>query len=440
MRSSLPWGALLAFATGCSGCAPSAPPTNDASADAATDVADAKDEPKPCTPKPRPSFVPAGWRPLDEYRPCSGLYVPTKVEELPPPPVWESCGADVDPPVAGCERIAIDPLSKGYIGSTDASLDGAGNVLLLMSRDYVDHQLLFVADATGRVYSAAMAAQMKDYALAAELLQSIYAPRWILTVADISAKRSDGFVVGSTVAVAPTASWHRDFGASTSEIIGPPGIVHMENNANLQLLDFDDPYKKILDIITVAQSSGIPNSFLMWHGSSLYWFGNSGRLAIQRRWDADTGPVDFINYGDPNHGAGDLGTDGKDMVWVESHGPEIKNALWTTADYWTSPYVKDKKDLKPRRLRSEVPNVLFGIHTKVGCGRAALNNGAGLRVIDVESGNSWFLPNSSKTGWGWIEPLVLTCEYLYARVGFSGPNTSIGRFPFTSLGAPDPPD
>ncbi len=442
---ALGWSILLALGTGCSGCSPGTPAgSSDASSDVDAAASDAKEEPKPCTPKPRPSFVPDGWRPLDEYRPCSGLYVPTKVGELPAPPVWESCGAEVDPPIAGCERIAVDPASKGYIGSTDASLDGNGDVHVLFSREYADRQLLLVASAKGEVYSALMVAQPKDYGVAAAPLQSIYAPRWLLDVVDMTTKKLDGFVGGTFGEVGPTVT--HTFVSNNSPldrglVVGLPGILLLENNASLKLLDFDDPSKALADVITPTQSNGISNSFVMFHGSSLFWFGNTGRLGIQRRWDSDTGPVDFINYNDPNHGAGDLGTDGKDMVWVESHGPQISNALWTTADYWTSPHVKDKKDLKPRRLRSEIPNVLGGKHVKVGCGRAALNTGGGgLRVVNVSDGSSWFLPDSKKTGWGWVEPLQLTCEYLYARVGYAGPTVTIARFPFATLGPADPPD
>lgn len=437
----LGWTIILALGTGCSGCSPSTPAgPSDASSDVDGGSSDAKDEPTPCTPKPRPSFVPAGWRPLDEYRPCSGLYVPTKVEELPAPPVWESCGADVDPPIAGCERIALDPGSKGYYGSTDASLDGNGNVYVLVSRDLADRQTMLVADTNGKVYSAVMATDLKSYQISQALLQSINAPGWLVAVYDTLRKKTEGVLVGSTKAIGPSAA-RIGSGGSISAVIGPPGIVFMENNANLQLLDFNDPSKKLLDITTSAQNNNIPNSFAMWHGSSLFWFGNSGRTAIQRRWDVDTGPVDFINYNDPDHGAGDLGTDGKDMVWVESHGPKTANAFWSTADYWTSPYVKDKKDLKPRRLRSEIPNVLAGDHVKVGCGRAALyTGGGGLRIVNIADGSSWFIADSKKTGWGWIEPLVLTCDHLYSRVGYSGPSVTIGKLPFANLGPADPPD
>jgi hypothetical protein len=345
----------------------------------------------------------------------------------------------VDPPVAGCERIKVGPEARSNGGSTDAWVDENGKVFVLVSREYLDHQVVLAAEVGGSVRAAIIAGDRFDIALTAELLQSINASRWSLSVYDVKRDAGDGFIAGTIETPAPTGLRHSKVSGSGSHV-GSPGILFLENNANFQLLDFADPSTKLLDITTPAQNNGIPNSFAMWHGPSLYWFGNAGRRAIQRRWDADTGMVDFINYNDPDHGAGDMGTDGKDMVWIESHGPATKNALWTTADYWTSPYVKDKKDLKPRRLRSEVANVLFGVHVKVGCGRAALDTGVGMRVVEIATGNSWFFPNANKTGWGWVTPLVVTCDYIYARVGYSGPYVTVGRMPISSLGPPTPPD
>ena len=434
LRRLAPW--FLASVCAACGSEQQAGPA-DASIEA--DAADTRDEPKPCTPKPRPSYVPDGWRPFDEYRPCSGLYVPTTPEGLPASPVWESCGADVDPPLAGCERIAVDPTSTGWT-ATDVSGDGNGGILVLTSREFTTYQVFLVADIAGKVYSAIMASDMGRYALTYELLQSINGARWLMNVVDMLGKRTDGFVGGTTADVSPRITWKQDVGEN-GEVIGPPGIMHMTNNAQLELLDFNDPSKKLVDIITPAQDNELLNSFPMFHGDSLFWFGNSGRMAAQRRWDADTGPVDFINYNDPDHGAGDLGTDGKDMVWIEAHGPALYNSFWTTADYWTSPYVKDRKDLNPRRLRSEIPNILAGDHVKVGCGRGSLNNGLGLRVVDLTTGGSWFLPSASKkTGWTWVQPLLLTCDYLYGRVSYRGQHITIARFPFTALGPATPPD
>ena len=435
LRRLAPWF----LASACAACGSEQPA---GPADASTDASDAatRDEPKPCTPKPRPSYVPEGWRPFDEYLPCSGLYVPTKPEELPPSPVWESCGADVDPPLAGCERIAVDPTCTGWT-ATDVSADANGNIFVLTGPIFTTYQTFLVADIGGKVYSAIMASDLTRFGLAQELLQSVYAPRWLLSVFDMPGSRVDGFVGGTIADIAPRIAWREDTGTS-SEVIGPPGIMQMKNNAELELLDFNDPSKKLADIITASQDNGLSNSFTMFHGDSLFWFASSGRMAAQRRWDADTGPVDFINYTDPDHGAGDLGTDGKDMVWLESHGPASFDAEWATADYWTSPYVKDKKDLQPRRLRSEIPNMMDGDHMAVGCGRAAVTTGGPdrMRVLRLSDGASWTFPPSKKTGWDWVTPLLLTCDSLYARVAYLGQHVTIARFPFTSLGPAIPPD
>ncbi|CAN5520493.1 hypothetical protein BH09MYX1_BH09MYX1_01160 [soil metagenome] len=230
----------------------------------------------------------------------------------------------------------------------------------------------------------------------------------------------------------------RQWTTTVGNSVGAPGLAFMSNNAEIDLLSADDPTKKLADIITPTRSGPFGNSFPEFFGDSLYWFGNANRRALQRRWDKDTGPVDFIDYKDDDHGAGNLGTDGVDMVWMESHGPATQSALWTSADYWTSPYAKNEADLKPRRLRSEIPNALAGEAIVVGCGRAAYFPATGFRIINLKDGTSWFFPQQFD-GWNWLTALALTCDEVFIRTA-SAKGPTITRIPIANLGPASPAD
>ncbi|CAN5520422.1 hypothetical protein BH09MYX1_BH09MYX1_01150 [soil metagenome] len=435
LRGLLP---LVVLVPACSACASEPTPARpDASVDASDDSAiDARvDATKPCTPNPRSTFVPDGWVPWDGYVPCSGFYVPTTASQLPPALTWETCAAAAKPQIVGCKSVVLDPNGMDS-AAIDVSVDDNGKAVLLFSQDYKDRQLITVADADGGlVHSALLVAERSRYAVAAAIPKAFVYPRYVLHGVDMIGGVTDGVIVGTVGMVAPSAGrrWSRTVG----HVIGNPGVAHIENSGSITLLSFAD-LAVAGDIITPTQSGPFGNSFPEFFGDSLYWFGNANRRALQRRWDNDTGPVDFIDYKDDDHGAGNLGTDGVDMVWMESHGPATQSALWTSADYWTSPYAKNKADLKPRRLRSEIPNTLAGKAIVVGCGRAANFSGNGFRIIDLKDGSSWFFPQQFD-GWIWLTALALTCDEVFIRTA-SAKGPTITRIPIASLGPASPAD
>ncbi len=448
MRSGRITLSCLALALGPSACAscspdptglPDAAPAADAGveADVAQDVGG--DAPyRVCTPPERPSFVPSGWVEYPDYDPCCGFYVPADASQLPPPVAWTSC--ETPSGMTGCRWI---DRNWGGLDSTDtaASLDAQGHVVLLTSRPYADHSVEIVAGADGPVYSALMSAVPQNCQVTQAILQSITAPRWLVEVSERGWGPTNGYIGGTTASIAPTSHRRYANGAGAPDLaehafdVGDPGVIHMKDNATIELLDWSTG-QHALDITTPAQDSALGQSGPHFFADQLFWLGSAGSIAVIRRWSQQSGPHDFINYNyDPQHPAADMGTDGKDMVWIEAHGPPIDNAFNTTADYWTSPYVMDPADLKPRRLTAEIPNAIGALSMVVGCGLAAAENGLGIRIIRVSDGASWILSNGN--GWGWITPLALTCTELFARVASKGTQT-IGRVPLSSLGAPQP--
>jgi hypothetical protein len=262
---------------------------------------------------------------------------------------------------------------------------------------------------------------------------AISAQRWIIQVVENLSSSGGGYVGGTTLNVGPTTHGHFG-GGSHAAVVGNLGILDIKTNTFVSLLDFDTG-NKLLDI----QASSLPMSFERMFLDQVYWQGNSGRVNDVGRWTADAGAIEFVNYGfDPNHAAGDLGTDESNMVWLEGHGAQTDAGPYTTMDYWTSPFAAEPAQLQPRRLRSELTTSILGTPIAVGCGFASYANGYGVRVIRINDGWSWYLANV--TGWAWNQALAVTCGELFVRVAISGPIYTLARVPLNQLGTGIAPD
>ncbi len=430
-------------AAGCTGCSPTVSPADagqDAAADIAVDV-NATDSPiveaAPCTPEPQPAYVPAGWVPYDDYAPCTGLYIPTDVSQLPAPITWMACESSWGVP--GCRRIDLNwgpPIADGAYTDTDARVDATNHVIVMTSRDYagamgsLDHRVNFVADADGPVYAAIMATQPGHF------LPNVYhfapsftPPRWLWGVTEYSKFDTNGYIAGTIPQLKPSTHGHYSSGAPPYSV-GDLGVLQ-----GLTLLDFTTGAPLAVVKGSLAVLSPWP------FGSYLFAQGTGGLINDVERWDLDAGSVDFINYSfDPSHPAGGLGTDGVDMVWIEAHGPPSDIYSWSTADYWTSPYATNPATITPRRLTAELPDALLGVPVIVGCGMAAFVNDNGLRIVRISDGSFWMVPNvNGSPVVNWQQALAVTCTEVFVRVAFSGPVVTMARVAVASLGAPSPP-
>ncbi|CAN5685161.1 hypothetical protein BH09MYX1_BH09MYX1_61790 [soil metagenome] len=170
----------------------------DASNDASDGAADVQNEAAPCTQKPRPNFVPDGWVAWDAYTPCSGFFVPTKTDHLPPGFQWETCPLAATPVVNGCKSVVLDPAGTGSV-ATDVSVGANGKAVVLFGQDYKDRQLFTLADADGSVVHAALlVADRSTFAVAAAVPKSFIYPRYALNAVDMLGKKTDGVRVGRT--------------------------------------------------------------------------------------------------------------------------------------------------------------------------------------------------------------------------------------------------
>ncbi len=131
-----------------------------------------------------------------------------------------------------------------------------------------------------------------------------------------------------------------------------------------------------------------PTSDWMW-GDALFWHPNSLSYQNIMVWDAKLGAHSLLRWlGDRTQGVSNLGTDGRDMVWIYGSG--------------------------------RAPNA---------------------RVI--RDGWSWLLPGvNAQAAWKWSDPIAITCDEVFTTVsnGGGGPIAQIARVKLNSLGAGVAPD
>lgn len=204
-------------------------------------VADAVDDPRPCTPKPRPSSVPPNWVPWDKFIPCSGMYVPTSAQDLPPPLSWEDCGPNVSPPIPGCQRIANPPNTTAILA--DVAVTG-GKSELMFNSGTRESSLIVGADLDGNLHTAMISTWAdkgtygEGYAAGLALVSSLSFSYWVATVQNTAwGGHIEGYVAGRTGTIAPEVAGRYFDGTSHDFIIGGPGIFHMGPNAR-ELLNY----------------------------------------------------------------------------------------------------------------------------------------------------------------------------------------------------------
>jgi len=183
-------------------------------------------------------------------------------------------------------------------------------------------------------------------------------------------------------------------------------------------------------------------------GDAIFW--SSGTLTVMKHkvWTRDAGSRDFLGFGaDTTQGAADLGTDGKDMVWLEgSERANPSSPFFPKIAIKAAPYTTDPSTIIPRTLRNDMgPYGFGGTPFVVGCGYAARPGspamltdggvplGIGIQVVRLSDGYQALLPNS--TDWSFETPLLATCDELFVigskRTKF---DFNILRIPLASLG------
>jgi hypothetical protein len=175
-------------------------------------------------------------------------------------------------------------------------------------------------------------------------------------------------------------------------------------------------------------------------GDVMFWTAASLQHDGIMVWDAVNGVRPFVRWvGDYTQGAGDLGTDGVDLVWTQGEGKQPNDTVYPIRSIMTAPFTSDPAALQPRRLRSQPHTNIGSVQFEVGCGYAAHDGAANdMVIVRLADGASWIIP-TTYPDFMIYSAVGLTCEHVYILGNFSGVDNII-RVKLDSLGAPIPPD
>ena len=450
VRRLLPWALVLAplgllpfGACGDSPVAPDAGPQADA---VASDGAYATSEAPPtCTAPVLDGGVPDGWVLEKTFSECCGFYVPPTKDLLPSPIEWEACpprAMAVLPPGASCKALKVtwDPPPDMPGADGDGYVDQSSGKVYMMTSRLIDkkHSMIVLAEADGPVLSALFEGGDKCLA-GTSTLQSFGAGNWAFEVFNRQSKQEAmGFIAGRADSMIPQITGRID-GGYPSIGAGGAGALHIDDLDRFWLYDLAVADAGPTMIASAAQDQQL-QAIVNFFQDDIAWIAE-GSVSMKVRLYHAGKTVNFIDYSgiDPEHGAGCLGGDGKDMVWVEGFG--LENAgRYKKADYFTSPYTTDPSKLQPRRLRSDTYRVLDTVTTVVGCGYAARTESRSLRILRLSDGVSWVLPFSAldagfENAIEWQRPFAVTCSEVFIRTERVPMRIEIG-----SLGPGIPPD
>jgi hypothetical protein len=408
------------------------------------DVKDAREEWQrpPCVPPPRPDGVPDGWELLTDYEACCGFYAPTTPEQLPAPMKWTPCEPARDGGIA-CREILADwavpetlGISAGrHIWVHDNNVTMMTTRTVLAGADHAEQWTYsLIADADGPVRQAFFQTRPKRcLAFSTDIRDGSYVYR----VREFESSYNAGALAAKSITLGPVAFRKFQDGVAHEFTVGTPGVVNW--TSSLSLYPWNAPDQGVV-FGAPENEQGLQQVHPTMSGSTIFWQSSSLRETRIKIFTTSGGTRDFISFGgDISKGAADVGTDGKDIVWLEGAGatPSSPLGLYPVVSFMTSPYAEDPAKLTPRRLRSEIASGVGVSPAIVGCGYAARDIYSGLRIVRLSDGRSWFLPHQPQ--WTWMRPLGITCDELFTKFSRNA-HPSVARIRLDSLGPGEPAD
>ncbi len=408
-------------------------------------------------PKPEPCPDWPGWETWDDFGPLCDFCVPASKDALPEPIVWEPCDARAGMPT-GCRTMKPTwPSTTGPVGIVfSADVVDDNKVVLRFTRhsETGSHPYLMrlVADADGVVRSAFIVTGIKPVGYGCSLYEthrkSLRHGKTLFKIegdnpAEKLANTFPGAIVGgdaNELHPKVLGSWDNWSG---------PGIATTDlywgtyDSYKIELATWGGELKTIF---TSGQAGGLQQTFLNpWHDLVLWESGDLTESGIMA-WTAKDGPYPFITFpGDTSKGASALGTDGVDMVWAYGEGKGPGEEPYPKCSVMTSPFTKDPKLLKPKRLRSFPGSCHEVAEWEVGCGHAAHDTEDGTMVVRLSDGVSWLIkglpPKDGDpfTFFSFQEAVAITCNEVFVRTNV-GSVANIGRVELAALGPGIPPD
>ena len=334
------------------------------------------------------------------------------------------------------------------IGPNFLDIDQGGNVVLATGRREQNnaYMLYLVADVDGPVRSAMMfvmegrsdgqlgCALLNEAANEGRHLYKIYGDYFDAT----HFSTHQGAIGGSFEELRPPVLAHYPNEDYLGWDCGANYVVKQTQNAVLTAYPWD--MSQELSVTSAATDPDHLHAIqILVRGDAVFWTTATSYLAGINVWDATSGMRPFIRWpGDPTHGAGSLGTDGIDMVWLQGDKPAQAGNDYPNLSFWTAAFTTDPAALQPRRLRSDAKRFLSMGSIQVGCGFAALNGeGYGVEVVRVSDGWGWLVPETPTQNFEKV--LGVTCDELFVDAIIAGKST-VARIRLDSLGPGLPPD
>lgn len=378
--------------------------------------------------------VPEGWRPLALYG-SRCVYVPPERARLPAGLTWKACATKAAS-LPSCREIAIDWTTDGTNatgGSNEAFVDSDGHVVLALRQTYEDRTknqaaaMAMVVEVDGQVRQALWdpyddAARPAFWLLPGGV--GDHSAAWSLFEFGSDPARRAGFG-GNDLELEPKQL----FALSPGRGVPRPGKTYFaETSDTLTVRSWDGA--RVADIAE-GSASNVPR----WAADTLFWTRQGGADSELRIWTESTGSVLLRGFGaDGSRMASQLGTDGTDLVWLEGseRAADAVDSPYPTRAIYTAPFTTDPERLKPRRLRSWLPEIMSNTDPPaVGCGRAAFfhprpGNAADpsgvfrdILLVRLSDGVAWRLesPATYQFDAAWTVPLALSCNELFVGAG-----------------------
>ena len=368
------------IALGCSSDAGSAlPPSADAgqqdvlTADVVSDRPDPVDAAAP-DPAP-PAGLPDGWELERTYDKYCGFYVPKTKDKLPPPIRWEPCPATAAPAGADCRLMANDevPGDKSSPAGAEVGLVKLdGSVVLGAYRSVQPGWIYqFIADADGPVHTAYLLTDPKSCLLATPSLEEA---RYTLRIFEHSSSSGGGFVAGDWAlgSLGPRIAVHLSASSSHTPYASPFAILDLTSGFTFDQYSWANG-SRLPSLWSAAQDSGLQQGIPVFANGAAFWPSSTLRYHKVKVYTSSTGVRDLLSAGMvTTRGYGDLGTDGKDMVWIDAQGRTTDTGPFDTYTITTAPFAADPTQVVPRRLRTEkAPTSTSRISTWAGATRRA---------------------------------------------------------------------
>ena len=207
-----------------------------------------------------------------------------------------------------------------------------------------------------------------------------------LSIAERKSSELEGFIAGELGSLTPSFAKHQNDGLSHSMYTGPFGIVETARRPDFLLY----PWADLRAPRTFwTRDDDLSHSQFGFTDDAIYWTASSYQAVKAKVWTERAGVRDLLTFEpDPLRGAGDLGSDGVDMVWLEGPPRPPGDGGLDTYAIMTARYTNDPSQVKKRRLRSELGSALGIERFQVGCEFAARSRQDGLRIVRIADGHS----------------------------------------------------